>query len=615
MRRFIYLSFAVFVAACGQQDAGTETTTAADATADTRTETERLNEWFEERYEEQLQQSPIQLTFIGRKERYDEVDDLSEETEKQQLDWLRATVEEMEREFDYDALTPEAQVSYDIWKYQYENTAANYEFRGNNYIFTQMFGPQSWIPTLLSNFHRVETPEDMDAYIKRVGGFGRAMNQLIDRAQAYAQNGVRPPRFAYEGVIEQAEAVIKGAPFDDGEPSSLQADAYRKIDALVESEAISAEDADKFKAAADAALMDGLQPAYDRLIAWFQDDMANAAEDAQGVDALPNGRAYYDRRLASFTTTALTADEIYRIGMAEVARLRGEMEAVKREVGFEGELADFFDFVREDDQFFFSNDDAGRQAYMDAVEERLAFINERLPDYFGLLPKAELTVKRVEPYREQDGAAQHYFPGTPDGTRPGIYYMHLSDMKAMPIPQLEVIAYHEGNPGHHMQISIAQELEDTPTFRTQANFGAYAEGWGLYAELLAKEMGGYDDLYSEFGRLSSEMWRALRLVVDTGLHSKGWTRQQAIDFMMENSAEPLPSVESEVERYIVLAGQATSYKVGMIKILELRARAEETLGDKFDISAFHDTVLGGGAVPLEVLERRVDNWIASVQAG
>nr|MDJ0941371.1 DUF885 domain-containing protein [Woeseiaceae bacterium] len=399
------------------------------------------------------------------------------------------------------------------------------------------------------------------------------------------------------------------------EPSSLQADAYRKIDALVESEAISAEDADKFKAAADAALMDGLQPAYDRLIAWFQDDMANAAEDAQGVDALPNGRAYYDRRLASFTTTALTADEIYRIGMAEVARLRGEMEAVKREVGFEGELADFFDFVREDDQFFFSNDDAGRQAYMDAVEERLAFINERLPDYFGLLPKAELTVKRVEPYREQDGAAQHYFPGTPDGTRPGIYYMHLSDMKAMPIPQLEVIAYHEGNPGHHMQISIAQELEDTPTFRTQANFGAYAEGWGLYAELLAKEMGGYDDLYSEFGRLSSEMWRALRLVVDTGLHSKGWTRQQAIDFMMENSAEPLPSVESEVERYIVLAGQATSYKVGMIKILELRARAEETLGDKFDISAFHDTVLGGGAVPLEVLERRVDNWIASVQAG
>ncbi|MDJ0940794.1 MAG: DUF885 family protein, partial [Woeseiaceae bacterium] len=223
MRRFIYLSFAVFVAACGQQDAGTETTTAADATADTRTETERLNEWFEERYEEQLQQSPIQLTFIGRKERYDEVDDLSEETEKQQLDWLRATVEEMEREFDYDALTPEAQVSYDIWKYQYENTAANYEFRGNNYIFTQMFGPQSWIPTLLSNFHRVETPEDMDAYIKRVGGFGRAMNQLIDRAQAYAQNGVRPPRFAYEGVIEQAEAVIKGAPFDDGEPSSLQA--------------------------------------------------------------------------------------------------------------------------------------------------------------------------------------------------------------------------------------------------------------------------------------------------------------------------------------------------------------------------------------------------------
>ena len=269
--------------------------------------------------------------------------------------------------------------------------------------------------------------------------------------------------------------------------------------------------------------------------------------------------------------------------------------------------------LRDGSQFYFPDTDEGRQEYIDAAEDKLGFIDERLPQYFGILPKADLVVKRVEPFREQDGAAQHYFPGSPDGSRPGIYYMHLSDMTEMPKTQLEVIAYHEGNPGHHMQISIAQELEAVPTFRTQAGFSAYSEGWGLYAELLAKEMGAYNDPYSDFGRLSSEIWRALRLVVDTGLHSKGWTEQQAIDYMMANSAEPQESVTSEVQRYIVWPGQATSYKVGMLKILELRERAESELGDSFDIKSFHDTILGGGAMPLAVLERRVDSWIETMK--
>ncbi|MEO1202785.1 MAG: DUF885 domain-containing protein, partial [Pseudomonadota bacterium] len=565
--------------------------------------------------EEELLQSPMNLMFVGRKERYDEVDDFSEAEEDRQLAWRRATVEEMEREFDYDKLTPEAQISYDIWKYQYEDEAANLEYRANDYIFTDFFGPHVMVPMLMSNFHRVDGATDMDAYVSRIEGFGRGMNQLIDRTEKYSKMGARPPRFAYEGVIQQSAAVVTGAPFDDGAPSSLQADAYRKIDALLESGDITAEDADSYRARVDEALLESLKPAYERLIAFLESDIENTDAEARGVDALPDGETYYNRKLATFTTTSLTAEEIHELGLAEVARLRAEMEAVKRQVGFEGSLQEFFAFVREDEQFFFPDDDAGRQAYIDAVEEHMDFINERLPEYFGLLPKAELEVRRVEPYREQDGAAQHYMPGTPDGSRPGVYYMHLSDMAAMPVPQLEVIAYHEGNPGHHMQNSIALELEDTPTFRTQANFGAYGEGWGLYSEQLAKEMGAYDDPYSEFGRLSSEMWRALRLVVDTGLHSKGWSQEQAVDYMMENSAEPRPSVESEVRRYIVFAGQATSYKIGMIKILELRARAEEALGDDFDIRGFHDTVLGGGAMPLTLLERRVDNWIADVKAG
>ncbi len=617
-RATLSLMVLLFLSACGKPSSEPEVTPAEPPTASiaepSQTETERLNTWFEARFEEQLQMSPRRLTMLGRKDRYDEFDDMSEEAEEQRLEWRRKTVETMEREFDYAALTPDAQISYDIWKYQYEAAAANHAYRGNDYLFTHFFGPQAMLPTFMANFHRVDEPSDMEAYIKRLGEAARVLNQLIDRAQKYAGNGVRPPRFAYEGVLQQSRAVITGAPYDDGDDSAIWADLNRKLGALVETGAVTAEQADAYRESARVALLGDFKAAYERLIAWVESDIENTSEEPSGVSALPNGEAYYDQLLEAFTTTDLTADAIHELGLAEVTRLRGEMEAVKREVGFEGDLQEFFDFVRDDPQFYKPNTDEGRQAYIAEVEEKLAFINERLPDYFGVLPKAELVVKRVEPFREEDGGAQHYMRGTPDGSRPGIYYMHLSDMGAMPLPQLEVIAYHEGNPGHHMQNSIALELEDVPTFRRQGGFGAYGEGWGLYSELLALEMGAYEDPYSNFGRLSSEMWRALRLVVDTGLHSKGWTEQEAIDFMMQNSAEPLASVQSEVRRYLVMPGQATSYKVGMIKILEMRARAEETLGDRFDIRAFHDTVLTGGAMPLAVLERRVDHWIEETLA-
>ena len=606
------------LAACSKEAPAPETTTvesaepvAAEAAI---SETERLNAWFEERYEEQLQMSPLQLTFLGRKEQYDKFDDLSEAAEDEQLEWQRQTVETMEREFDYDALTPDGKISYDIWKYQYENAAANVEFRGNQYTFTQFFGPQAWLPTFLSNFHRVDEPEDMDAYIARLGEASRALGQLIDRAETYSENGVRPPRFAYQGALEQSRAVVTGAPFTDGDDSALWSDVNRKIDGLLSADKISTEEADSYRESARAALVGPVDAVYSRIIEWIESDMESTDEEPAGVSSLPNGTDYYNRLLASYTTTNMTADEIHELGLKEVARLRGEMEAIAVQVGFDGDLQDFFAFVRDDPQFYKPNTDEGRQAFITEVEEKLAFIDERLPEYFGVLPKADLVVKRVEPFREEDGGAQHYMTGTPDGSRPGIYYMHLSDMNAMPLPQLEVVAYHEGSPGHHMQNSIAQEVEGVPTFRGQAGFGAYGEGWALYSEILALEMGAYEDPYSNFGRLSSEMWRALRLVVDTGLHSKGWTMQQAVDFMSENSAEPMPSVESEVRRYLVLAGQATSYKIGMVKIQQLRAKAEEALGDQFDIRAFHDTILTGGAMPLSLLERRVDNWIAETLA-
>ena len=610
MRKTI-VSFVVLLclSACTGEEPGSQVASESATPATTQTESERLNAWFEDRYEEELQFSPIQLTFIGRKERYDEIDDLSEEAEDRQLEWRRQTVETMKREFDYDALTSDAKISYDIWVYQYENAAANHAFRGNNYIFTQFFGPQAFIPQFMSTYHRVDEPGDLDAYIKRIGEAARALDQLLVRAQKYAKNGVRPPRFAYEGVLQQSKAVISGVPFSDGEDSALWTSANGHIDALLESGKITDDEASSYRESAREALLGDFKDSYERLIAWVELDIKQTSEQPSGVAALPNGEAYYNQLLASYTTTAMTADEIHKLGLAEVARIRDEMEAIKREVAFEGTLQDFFAFVRDDPQFYKPNTDEGREAFIREAKEKLAFINERLPDYFGTLPKAELVVKRVEPYREEDGGAQHYSSPTPDGSRPGIYYMHLSDMSAMPLPQLEVIAYHEGNPGHHMQNAIALELEGVPTFRRQAGFGAYGEGWGLYSELLALEMGAYEDPYSNFGRLSSEMWRALRLVVDTGLHSKGWSEQEAVDFMLQNSAEPLPSVQSEVRRYLVLPGQATSYKIGMIKIQQLRARAEEKLGDRFDIRAFHDTVLTGGAMPLAVLERRVDHWI------
>jgi uncharacterized protein (DUF885 family) len=306
----------------------------------------------------------------------------------------------------------------------------------------------------------------------------------------------------------------------------------------------------------------------------------------------------------------MTADEIHELGLREVARIKAGMQVIKEQVGFAGTLEEFFAYVREDSQFYFPNTDEGREAYLEAARDYLGFIEQRLPSYFGILPKADLVVKRVEAFREQPGAAQHYFQGTPDGSRPGIYYAHLADMGAMPKPQMEVVAYHEGIPGHHMQVSIAQELTGVPEFRTQSFFNAYVEGWALYAELLAKEMGAYDDPYGDFGRLSTEIWRAIRLVVDTGLHSKGWTEADAVDYFTANSPAATGQIRSEIRRYIVWPGQATSYKIGMLDILELRHEAEQELGANFDIRGFHDTVLGGGALPLSILERRVNAWIA-----
>ena len=583
------------------------------ATATEQTESERLNQWFAERYEEELQFSPMQLTMLGRKDLYDRIDDFSEAAEATALEWKRQSVLAMEREFDYAALTAEARTSYDVWKYQYELDARGQPFRNHGYVFEQMGGMQSDLPNFLLNFHRVDDERDLQDYITRIGGIAAAIDQLLVRVRAAAEQGIRPPRFAYVGAIEQSQKLLQGQPFsaDATGDAPLWAGAKAQIAALQAGGGIDEAAAQSHRERARTVLLTEFGPSYTALIEWLEGDRHNAPELAHGAGSLPDGEAYYRYKLARATTTPLSADEIHQIGLEEVARLRGEIEKLRVQVGFAGDLQEFFAFIRSDEQFFFPDTDAGRQGYIDGARGFLTQMESRLPDYFGLLPQAKLVVRRVESFREQDGAPQHYYPGTPDGSRPGIYYAHLSDMSAMPKNQMEVIAYHEGLPGHHMQISIAQELEHMPLFRSQARFTAYTEGWALYSEVLAGEMGAYRDPYSRIGQLSSEIWRGIRLVVDTGLHARGWSEQRAVEYFMDNSPEPQESVVAEVRRYLVWPAQATSYKIGKLKILELRAAARAALGEGFDIRGFHDTVLNGGAIPLSVLETRVRGWVES----
>lgn len=584
-------------------------------TASTSNEDARLNAWFDAKFEEQLAFSPIFQTQLGRATDNDNIDDFSAAAMDRQLEWMRAATAEMEAAFDYDKLSPEAQVSWDVWQFNMDQAERGAQFRDQEYILTQMQGLHTYLPSFLLSQHRIESEADMLAFISRIGGIGRAMDQLLERARDNAEAGVRPPRFAYEAVIDESTKLISGAPFEAGEPSAMWSGVESHLATLVENGTITEERAAQLREMARTALIEQMKPAYRRVINWYTADLPNTDAEAKGASMLPNGEAYYAYMLETMTTTDLSAEAIHQTGLSEVARIRDEMEAIMRVVDFEGSLQDFFVFTREDPRFYFSDDEQGAQDYIDRATMHIEAITARLPEYFGRLPKAKLEVKRVEPFREQDGAAQHYRAGTPDGSRPGVYYAHLSDMTAMPIPPLEAVAYHEGNLGHHMQISIAQELEGIPAFRSQGSFNsAFIEGWALYSEKLAKEMGGYEDPYSDFGRLTTEMWRAIRLVVDTGIHSKGWTEDQAVAYFLANSPIPETAVRSEVRRYIVWPGQATSYKIGMIYIQQLRANAEAELGDNFDIRGFHDTVLGGGTVPLSILGRQVDRWIEAEKA-
>jgi len=366
-------------------------------------------------------------------------------------------------------------------------------------------------------------------------------------------------------------------------------------------------------AEAEKALVASVQPAYEKLIATLEDQQQRATTE-DGVWKFAKGEEFYKNRLKRITTTDLSANAIHEIGLIEVARIHGEMEAIMKKVGFKGSLEDFFGFMRTDKQFYYENTAEGKEKYLAGATKIINTMKARLDDLFLTKPKAEIVVKAVEAFREKSAGKAFYQQPAIDGSRPGTYYANLYDMSAMPTYQMEALAYHEGIPGHHMQIAIAQELDSIPMFRKFSRYTAYVEGWGLYSEMLPKEIGFYSDPYSDFGRLAAELWRSCRLVVDTGIHSKKWTREEGIEYYKANT----PNAESDcikmVERHIVMPGQATAYKIGMNKIIELREDAKIQLEKDFDLREFHDVVLLNGAVPLNILEEMVQDWVDSKKA-
>lgn len=573
-----------------------------------QTESEKLNNWFEEKYQENLNRYPEWLSYQGRKDRYDEWDDESEKEDEASFQRSLADLKYLKENFDFEKLDDQSKVSYRLFVKGIEEEIAWRPFKYHSFPVNQMFGRHTGIPSFLINVHRIDNLSDAQAYLKRLQTMDKKVNQLITDLEIREKKGIIAPAFVFPKVLEDSQNIITGHPFQNGaKDCTVLADFRGKLDKIKLRKRVKK----KLIAEAEKALLDVMQPSYWRLISTVK-RLQSKAEGNNGAWSLPEGAAFYKRALQSTTTTEMTPDQIFATGQSEIKRIHEEMRTIMRQTGFKGDLNEFFAFMKEDPQFYYDNTDEGREEYLDKTNEVIDGMRKKLDDLFAVKPKAELIVKRVEPFREKSAGKAFYNRGAPDGSRPGTYYANLYDMTQMPWYQMEALAYHEAIPGHHMQISIAMELEGLPKFRKYGGYTAYTEGWGLYSELVPKEIGFYEDPYSDFGRLAMELWRACRLVADVGIHNKQWTREEAIALYADNTPNPYEDCVKMVERHFVMPSQATAYKIGMLKILELREAAKAKLGDKFDIRGFHDTVLKNGPVPLSVLEEYVNEWVASV---
>jgi uncharacterized protein (DUF885 family) len=591
---------------CAVTPAHAQAPAAAPPAAAAISEDARLAAFFQAAFLESVQRSPESLTQLGMKQRYNELGDYTRAGQEKGVALAEAQLARMTRDFDRSKLSEASRLSWDLFEKQVKLQREQLRWYWQQYAVSSTGGALDGVPVMMINAHSVDSVADAEAYVSRLKAVERVAGEVAADLDERTAKGFLPPTFVFGRVIPDAKNQITGAPFGPGAEHAVWTDFKTKVAALKTDDAVKA----RLLADGEAALKGEWQRGYQRYIAALE-AMSKRATKVDGVWALPDGDAFYASVLSFFTTTPMTPDQVHDKGLKEVARVRAEMDQIRQRVGYEGSLDAFMTYVKTDPRFRYPNTPEGKAQYLADAKAIVAGYMAVADRQFSHLPKAALEVRAVEPFREKTAPIAFYNRGTADGKRPGIFYVNLSDMTQVLKPQLAAIAYHEGAPGHHFQIALAQEQTDLPMFRRFSFQGAYIEGWGLYAERLAKEGGFYTDPYDDFGRLSAEIWRAARLVLDTGIHYKRWSRDQALTYMRANTLASERDIASEIDRYFTNPGQAASYKVGELKITELREQARRELGPRFDLKAFHDVVLSAGPLPLDVLETRVDAWIAT----
>jgi uncharacterized protein (DUF885 family) len=570
------------------------TTPEAGSAAATSESAARLRALFDADWERQLADNPILASFVGDKRYNDRLPDYSAQALAREQAQTRASLAAL-MAIDPATLSADDQLNHAIYRRQLETQIAGFAFRSDLMLVDQRSGPHL-LAVNLAPALRFDAAKDYADWIARLRAYGPGMDQMIARLREGLASGWLPPKAVLSRVPAQIAAQRAATP----EESSFYA-PFREMNP-----ALSADEQARLRAEGRAAVAEVVLPALQRFETFFNREYLPGAPDSVATGDLPDGRAYYDHLARLYTTTDLSAEQIHAIGLKEVARIRAEMEKLRTEVGFDGDLPAFFTHLRTDPKFFHTDPQALLAEYR-AMSRR---IDPELVKVFRTLPRTPYGIIPIPAATAPDTTTAYYQRPAADGKRAGYYYVNLYKPESRPRWEMMALSLHEAVPGHHLQISLAQEMPDQPMFRRQGGFTAFIEGWGLYAERLGYDMGLYDDPYDRMGQLAYDMWRAVRLVVDTGLHAKGWSRQQAIDYFAANAPKAEHDIANEIDRYISTPGQALAYKIGQLKISELRARAENVLGDRFDLRAFHDALLADGALPLSVLEKRMDAWIA-----
>lgn len=571
-------------------------------------EDSRLTEFLDAEFAQWVKINPQLATRLGSKDGGDKWNDIGDAAAAEQLKWRQASVARMKAQFDRAKLSPEARVNYDIWALEADRAAmaeANRIYRPP--FYSRLYSAHSQLPDFLVNTHNVADVTDLKNYIARLRGIPAVLDVAIARTKASAAAGIHPPKFQIETIISGSESLTSGAPYGAGPDAALWADVKAKTEALVTAGKLPRADADALLAEARAAILD-LKPAYARVIAWARSELPTAPSGKVGAITLPGGAAYYANELKLNTTTELTADEIHSIGLKEVARIEAEQDALARGAGFTDRSAFYADRATRFPPRPY--DDAARADYLKTANAFVAHTRTLLPAMFSTLPAYGIEVVREPAFSEVAGGAAHASAPSPDGKRPARTFVHLVGMTPDPAA-LYTLMCHESVPGHNTQGDIQVRQKGGPKFRSVTGYVAFGEGWGLYAERVCKELGAFPDVAADFMRLDAELFRAARLVTDTGIHALGWTEDEAVAYMTDIGRQPPQRSASEVRRYITLPGQATGYKIGMLKIMAERSKAERALGPKFDIKGFHDLLIASGSQPLSILERRVDDWIAA----